>query len=218
MAVHDYSKALNPEKALIWRIVHRDNMPWILKHGLHCGNSHIQSASWVHIGNPELIGKRANHPVPLGSGGTLNDYVPFYFTPFSPMLMNIKSGRGGVQQRDNDEIIILVSSLHRLQELQIPFIFTDKHAYYQWANFYDNLIHIDQIDWPILQAIDFKRDPNDPAKFERYQAEALAYGHCPVEALIGIMCYNNAVKSELETLLQSCNISLPIHSRPGVYL
>lgn len=134
------------------------------------------------------------------------------------MLMNIKSGRGGVQQRDNDEIIILVSSLHRLQELQIPFIFTDKHAYYQWANFYDNLFHINQIDWPILQARDFKRDPNDPAKFERYQAEALAYGHCPVEALIGIMCYNNTVKSELETLLQSCNISLPIHSRPGVYL
>lgn len=44
MAVHDYSKTLNPEKALIWRIVHRDNMPWILKHGLHCGNSDIQSS------------------------------------------------------------------------------------------------------------------------------------------------------------------------------
>lgn len=28
-------KNLNPEKALIWRIVHRDNLPWILEHGLH---------------------------------------------------------------------------------------------------------------------------------------------------------------------------------------
>jgi hypothetical protein len=29
---------LNPEKALIWRIVHRDNLPWILDNGLHCGH------------------------------------------------------------------------------------------------------------------------------------------------------------------------------------
>lgn len=52
-----YSK-LNPEKALIWRIVHRDNIPWILKNGLnglHCGNSQIQSSNWVHIGSADLI-------------------------------------------------------------------------------------------------------------------------------------------------------------------
>ena len=26
---------LNPEKALIWRIVHRDNLPWILDKSVH---------------------------------------------------------------------------------------------------------------------------------------------------------------------------------------
>lgn len=26
---------LNPEKALIWRIVHRDNLPWILDTGVY---------------------------------------------------------------------------------------------------------------------------------------------------------------------------------------
>jgi hypothetical protein len=31
-------ESLNPAKALIWRIVHRDNLPWILDHGLHCWN------------------------------------------------------------------------------------------------------------------------------------------------------------------------------------
>ena len=33
------------------------------------------------------------------------------------MLLNIKTGYGGVQQRPNDEIVILVSSLIRLEEL-----------------------------------------------------------------------------------------------------
>lgn len=90
---------LNPEKALIWRIVHRDNLPWILDNGLHCGNGGVQAPGWVSIGNPELIDKRANHPVRLPPGGFLNDYVPFYFTPFSPMLRNIHTGWGGIRPR-----------------------------------------------------------------------------------------------------------------------
>jgi len=45
-------KNLNPEKALIWRIVHRDNLPWILDNGLHCRNSLLQDPNFVNIGNP----------------------------------------------------------------------------------------------------------------------------------------------------------------------
>jgi len=108
---------LNPEKALIWRIVHRDNLPWILDNGLHCGNSGVKSANWVHIGNPELTDKRATHPVPLPPGGFLNDYVPFYFTPFSVMMRNIHTGWGGITKRPNEEIVILVSSMHKLKEM-----------------------------------------------------------------------------------------------------
>ncbi|MDH1637608.1 MULTISPECIES: DarT ssDNA thymidine ADP-ribosyltransferase family protein [Aeromonas] len=106
---YDYSQSLNPEKALIFRIVHRDNLEWILTHGLWAGNGQQQNPHWVHIGLPELIAKRARHPVPLAPYGVLNDYVPFYFTPFSPMLSNIHAGRG-VPRRENDEILILVSS------------------------------------------------------------------------------------------------------------
>lgn len=46
--------SLNPEKALIWRIIHRDNLPWVLDNGLHCGNSAVKAPGWVHIGNPEF--------------------------------------------------------------------------------------------------------------------------------------------------------------------
>ncbi|WP_421621802.1 DarT ssDNA thymidine ADP-ribosyltransferase family protein [Alkalilimnicola ehrlichii] len=33
---NDWSHSLNPEKALIFRIMHRDNLPWVLEHGLYC--------------------------------------------------------------------------------------------------------------------------------------------------------------------------------------
>jgi hypothetical protein len=37
-----YSK-LNPEKALIWRIVHRDSLRWILDKGVHGNNMTVNS-------------------------------------------------------------------------------------------------------------------------------------------------------------------------------
>lgn len=189
---------LNPEKALIWRIVHRDNIPWILDNGLHCGNSQRLSPTWVHIGNADLTSRRATHPVPLYTSRYLNDYVPFYFTPFSVMLRNILSGRGAVQ-RQKEEIVILVSSLHKIQELGLPFVFTDNHAYYQLANFYTDLSNLDKIDWPLLQRRDFVRDNNDPAKLDRYQAEALIHQHCPIDGIMGIICYTEQVKLHIET-------------------
>lgn len=208
---------LNPEKALIWRIVHRDNVPWILEHGLHCGNSAVKAPHWVSIGSQELIDKRASHPVPLPPGGWLNDYVPFYFTPFSPMLRNIHTGWGGIQKRTNDEIVILVSSLHHVAKQGLSFLFTDSHAYYQWADYYDDLNQLDKIDWPLLQRRDFKRDPEDPAKFERYQAEALIHWHLPVSGLLGIVCYADAQKRSLEQAIEACHLNLPVYTRPGWY-
>jgi hypothetical protein len=210
-------KNLNPEKALIWRIIHRDNLPWVLQHGLHCGNGAQRAPNWVSIGNSELINKRARHTVPVPPGGLLNDYVPFYFTPFSVMMRNIHSGRGGVQQRQNHEIVILVSSLHQLVQQGLPFLFTDMHAYYRWATYYSDLAHLDKVDWKLLQARDFRRDENDPAKFERYQAEALVHRYCPISGLIGIVCHSEEGKMQAQAQVVAQGLDLTVHARPGWY-
>jgi len=119
---------LNPRKALIFRITHRDNVTWILDHGLHAQNGEVSDPNYRNIGNVDLIQKRAHRVVSVGPGGTLCDYVPFYFTPFSIMMYNIHTGYN-VQQVRNEEIVIFISSLLRLSELGIPFVFTDQHAY-----------------------------------------------------------------------------------------
>lgn len=115
----NYSALLNPERARIFRIIHRVNLPWVLDHGLHCGNSASRAQQWVSIGNAELINKRAHHPVNVPPGGVLNDYVPFYFTPFSVMMHNINTGWNGVKQHPKRDILILVSNLHRIQQLRL---------------------------------------------------------------------------------------------------
>ena len=208
--------SLNPEKALIWRIVHRDNLPWILDNGLHCANSDVQAPQYVNIGNADLIDKRRSRHVPIAPEGVLADYVPFYFTPFSVMMKNIHSG-WSVQQRSNDEIVILVSSLYRVEQLGLPFVFTNAHAYPDWTNYYSDLASLGEIDWPILQRRDFKRDPDDPRKMERYQAEALIHHHLPITGLLGIMCYTDAMKERIEQDVAARGLTLSVHARPGWY-
>lgn len=211
------SKSLNPEKALIFRIVHRENVPWILDHGVHCGSSATRNPHYVTIGNAELISKRTSRAIPVHPHGTLDDYVPFYFTPYSPMLLNIKTGHNGITRRPNEDIVILVSSLHRLKSLKLPFVFSDRHAFLKTASFSADIADLDRIDWKILQERDFKRDINDLQKMDRYQAEALVFGHVPVDALVGAGCYNAVVGSWLETQIRNRDFKLPVHVKPTWY-
>ena len=206
---------LNPEKALIFRICHRDNIASVIDGGCKC-KSAAGAAKYAEIGNQELISKRAAHLVPCGPGGTLSDYVPFYFTPFSPMLYNIKTGYNGIAKKPMEDIIMLVSSLHLLKKQGIPFVFTDRHAYLKLAQFSDDLDDLDWIIWPILQVKDFKKD--DVEKFEKYQAEALVYKNVPVSALIGVGCYNDSVRDEVRALADSKGKKLKVLTRSTWYL
>jgi len=212
---YDYKKTINAEKAAIFRIVHRDNIAWMLDHGLHCRNSDVFDPNYVEIGNPDLIGKRNAREIDHPPGGTLSDYVPFYFTPFSPMLYNIHTGYGGIRKRTNEEILLIASSLHHLRALEVPFLFTDRHAYLEFAQFTSDLARLDWIDWPSLQARDFKR--GDPVKFDRYQAEALVHGVLPVEGIRGIACYNEPMANHLRQMLAQRNLTIPVAAQPTWY-
>lgn len=208
---------LNPDKALIFRIVHRENLPWILDHGLRCRSSDRCDPSYVNIGNPELIDRRSHRQVPIAPHGTLADYVPHYFTPYSPMLLNIKTGYNGITQRSNEEIVILVSSLHRLSELGLPFVFTNRHAYLQTAEFFGDLADLGRIDWELLRSRNFKRDPDDPDRFARYEAEALVHRHLPLSGLLGAACYTMAVKNSIDQMLGERGLTLSVQVLPGWY-
>lgn len=209
---------LTPEKALIFRITHVANVPWILANGLHCGNSDHSDPNYIQIGNAELIARRTTRDVPVPPDGTLSDYIPFYFTPFSPMLYNIKTGYNGVTKRPMEEIAILVSSLLEVNGCKIPFVFTDRHAYLQAAVFYNDLAKLDHLDWQRLQACDFRRDPDDPGKVERYQAEALIYRHLPLAALLGIICYREDGRKKIEAECGKLELTKKVLCRPGWYL
>jgi hypothetical protein len=84
------------------------------------------------------------------------------------------------------------------------------------AQFSDDLTNLSWIIWPVLQVKNFKKD--DMAKFEKYQAEALVYKKLPLSALIGIACYNDTVKTEIEKLCDSKGHKVQIVTRRNWFL
>jgi len=207
---------LTPENGFLFRITHIRNIPWILDHGLHCASAPVQDPDFVSIGNPDLIGKRAGRTV-VGPGGTLSDYVPFYLTPLTPMLYNIKTGRNGTKVTPMPEITILVTSLPRIAAMGVRFLLADRHAFLATARFSDQVSSLAEVDWPRLQVSDFERRPDDPERFDRYQAEALVHRHLPVQNLNRIICYGADQMSLLSGQLASRGMAIDLAVEPGWY-
>lgn len=207
---------LTQETGLIFRVTHRDNVPSILDNGMHARNGKKFDPNCRNIGNVDLIDKRSRRVVPVPPGGTLSDYVPFYFTPYSIMMYNINTGYG-VKQVPNHEIVIFVSSLPYIAALGIEFIYTNQHAYPPMAEYFTDLAQLHQIDWPLLQSRNFKHDPDDPGKKERYQAEALIWKHVPLKAWHGVCCYASTIEQQIKTEIERRGLTFKVAAQSSWY-
>lgn len=99
----------------------------------------------------------------------------------------------------------------------IAWILANGHAALAAAKFTPGASGLERIDWPLLQARDFSRDPNDPGKIERYQAEVLVHRHLPVSALDGIVCRGPSEQTELEHLVTGMESDVDVASKPDWY-
>jgi hypothetical protein len=113
--------------------------------------------------------------------------------------------------------VIFVCSLPHVAAQGCQFVFTNQHAYPPMAEYFTDLARLDQIDWPLLQSRNFKHDPDDPAKKERYQAEALIWRHVPLQALQGVCCYSPAVEKQIDAEAKQRGLSFNVAVRQSWY-
>jgi hypothetical protein len=76
---------------------------------------------------------------------------------------------------------------------------------------------LDKIDWSILQRRDFQRDPENPEKVERYEAEALIHKHLPLDSLEEIACCDAAGAASIQQEVTKRSLALKITTKPGWY-
>jgi hypothetical protein len=102
-----------PTPTPIYRIVHIDNLPTLLRRaGLHAPNYRPNDGlPYRTIHNVSIQQVRHTRRIPCGPGGTLHDYVAFYFGYLAPMLLQLKTGRVAGYQEGQSPLLYLVSTV-----------------------------------------------------------------------------------------------------------
>lgn len=179
-----------------FRITHIDNISYINKFGLVRVDSPQRDPNYVNIGDKKVIDVRASRDV---KGYHLNEYIPFYLGPRSPMLYVIQHGYNGVKLVKAEDIVYCVIRLDELVKNEVDCIFTDGHALSVLTSFYEKnmLPRIDEIvkyedvyssQWNLDSDLDLKR---------RKEAELLVKNDLAPQYVKGFVVYNNAAKQRL---------------------
>jgi len=166
----------------VYHITHVKNLMTILAtEGLRSYNgiqSHNLSVS--NIAHSHIQDRRAKKSLKYGAGGTLHDYVPFYFAPRSPMLYTINQGNVSDHSEGQTPVVHLAASAQAIRAAGHSFVFTDGHGTMQITQFFDNLADLDKVDWQIMKAKYWKDIDIDNDRKRRRQAEFLVHEVFPL--------------------------------------
>ncbi|MBL7818659.1 MAG: DUF4433 domain-containing protein [Saprospiraceae bacterium] len=198
----------------LYRIVHRDNVAYILEKGMFCYGHPFFDPDNIFIGDSKLTQQRHDFDIPLSDGGYLGDYVPFYLGFRSPMLYNIHTGHRGIEQRPQSDIIYIVCKLHCLIEKDYKVIFTDGHAKNKVTRFYTDIQDLNRLDWESINAQYWQNTDTNPDRMRRKQAECLVKSQVPPQCIAALVVYDEATKNEMEKLVQKSGHKIGVHINP----
>lgn len=205
-----------PNIVRVFRIVHIDNVEYLLTHGIFT-RTHVQAdPNYINIGDSGLIAQRNIYPVGINPpNGVLGDYVPFYFGPLSPMLLNIKTGYRGITRRPQEDIVYIVCKVSSIVEECEEWCFTDGHAKNKMTEFYNDLNNLDEVDWNIVGAKEWKPIEADMDRMRRKQAEFLVKNHVPVNCISDIIVLNETRKNFVEEIKTRLGSEIPVRVNPN---
>lgn len=186
-------------KIYLYRMLHIDNVPHVLAHGITHASSPNANADYRPIGDGSLIGARSNFL--LTNGRRLGEYIPFYFGRRTPMLYVIQNGFNNVAPTPAASIVYCVTSVQNIVDLGLDFVFTDGHAVVGYTRQYgpDNLNALDTLDWAAIDARIWKSETDLDLK-RRKEAEFLVLGDIAPEAVLGFVVHDDGARIHLENM------------------
>ena len=201
-----------------YHITHVSNLASIAASGgLQCDKGCAGSGiKPVGIAYSSLKEQRARTPVLVAAGGTLADYVPFYFAPRSPMLYTIWRGNVAEYQGTQDEIVHLVFAVEALAATG-SFVITNRHPINALAEQFDNLEALDELDWSLMKATMWRDTDEDGDRKYRRQAEFLVRDAVPVTAVRLVGAMTRSVADEAARLLHGLADPSPVVVRRDWY-
>ncbi len=208
-----------PRPTPIYRLLHIDNLEVILD----CGGMHAPNhppeyeCDYRAIHNVDIQKIRRQRSIPCGPGGTVHDYVGFYFGPRSPMLLQLHTGRVENYDEGQEPLIYAVSTIETIAQAELGFVFSDGHGIAAFTHWFDNLKDLDKVDWHMAYTDYWADTVDDMDRQRRKQAEFLVHRFCPWYVVKGIGVLNDAVKERVERILVRKSISMPVKVRREWY-
>lgn len=194
-----------PNPTPIYRIMHAANLSQLVQAGrLVCENLRAgHNGLWRSIAHENIQHRRRVTTVPCGPGGVVNDYVPWYFGPKSPMLYAHFKGNVPGNPDGQQAIIYLRSTVQAVIQAGLPFVFTDGHSIMFNSNFHADPARLDQVDWPLMRAKYWHAIDGDPDRPRRRQAEFLVHQTFPWGLVQEVVVFDAARHALARTCLQA---------------
>lgn len=171
-----------PDPIWLYHITHVEHLASIARDGLHCdANAHVDGRLAVEIGNVSIKTGRRSRQVPVPPSGYVSDYVPFYFTPRTPMLFAIHKGNVSTYVGGQEGIVVLCTTLDEVERHRIQWVASDRNAAMRRASFTSERAVLHSfIDWDVIAAPYWDDFPEGGAL---RQAELLVHHRLPWEAV-----------------------------------
>lgn len=195
----------------LYHITHLRNLPGIIASGgLCCDRWREQrQTETIGIAHQHIKARRKKRCVnalsgkPVAAGGTLWDYVPFYFAPRSPMLYTIHRGNVEGYSEGQRPIIHLVSSVETLCALGKAYAFSDGHAEMTFSELSDEIQNLGtMVDWDVMRSEYWSDTAEQPDRKRRRQAEFLMHEFVPWTAIEQIGVIDKAVEATVQLALE----------------
>lgn len=196
-----------------------EHVAGMIERGLLSDNeAQAEDVLQIEVGNTGIKERRRRRLVTIPPGGTVADYVPFYYAPRSPMMYSIHCGNVPAYTEGCDRIVYLVTSLERLAANGLHVLMTDRNAVLQFAEFKDFAKGVpdDFIDWALMKERYWNNTSQFPDRMERRMAECLARPRVPWEAIEQVVTKSSAVHDELMGNVAG-NCDTPVIVRPQWY-
>jgi hypothetical protein len=208
-----------PQPTTVFHITRRENLPSILAAGgLWARNRHPQAGVACRgIAFPSIQDRRARTVVPCGPGGTLHDYVPFFFTPRSPMLYTIHRGNVPDCPDGQRPIIQLATTAQALYTAGRHCVFTDGHAIMALSNFFTDPADLGRVDGTVMRSALWANTADDADRMRRRQAEFLVRDFVPWESIAEIGVIDLPTKRHVAGLLGGAAHRPAVSVRRGWY-
>lgn len=185
----------------VYHFTYVKNLEQIIKNGLLSTNLK-KNKGIVHqdIANNEIQHRRSEMKVTCGPGGVIHDYVPFYFTKRSPMLLNVIK----TKNVDQEGIIYFAIPIEAIEDKSVVFSSSSANTLTP-PNFYSNANDLNKLNWDIID----KRVwiPKPETLKQQKMAEFLIHDKVSINDISFIVVWDSCMKNYVTQLLTKHGIN-----------